>query len=73
MSNSNVQLNTKLSDALKPFQNRWVALVGERVVAAGDSVLEVKREAEAAGERQVTYFRVPDFSVSFAPHCGTQV
>jgi len=39
----------KLAKVLQPYENKWVALVGNKVVAAGESVKEVKHKAEQAG------------------------
>lgn len=57
----------KLTQALKPYENKWVAFADEKVIAAGKSVMEVKRKAEAKGFHEFTFYLVPSSSVSFAP------
>jgi hypothetical protein len=57
----------KLAKALQPYENRWVALVGNTVVAAGKSVKEVKQKAEQAGHTDFMFHLVPSLSVLLAP------
>ena len=57
----------KLAKALQPYENKWVALVGNTVVAAGESVKEVKHKAEQAGHTDVMFHLVPSSSVLLAP------
>jgi hypothetical protein len=52
---------------LKPYENKWVALVGNKVVAAGESVQEVKQKAEQAGHTDFMFHLVPSSSVLLAP------
>jgi len=47
---------------------RWVALVGNKVVAAGESVKEVKQKAEQAGYTDFMFHLVPSSSVLLAPY-----
>ena len=57
----------KLAKALQPYENKWVALVGTKVVAAGESVQEVKEKAEQAGHTNYMFHLVPSSSVLLAP------
>ena len=57
----------KLAKVLQPYENRWVALVGNTVVAAGESVKEVKQKAEQAGHTDFMFHLVPSSSVLLAP------
>ena len=57
----------KLAKVLQPYENKWVALVGSKVVAAGESVQEVKEKAEQAGHRHYMFHLVPSASVLLAP------
>ena len=57
----------KLAKALQAYENKWVALVGNKVVAAGESVKEVKQKAEQAGYSDFMFHLVPSSSVLLAP------
>lgn len=57
----------ELLKELKQFENKWVAIVDDKVVADGDSVIEVKRKAEEKGIREFAYYLVPRSDVLFAP------
>ncbi len=50
---------------LKPYENKWVALVNRKVVAFGDSAREVARKAEKAGYKEYTFYLVPSSSYSY--------
>ena len=68
MKNKTVKTDPrKLAKALQPYENRWVALVGNKVVAAGESVQEVKQKAEEAGHTNYMFHLVPSSSVLLAP------
>jgi hypothetical protein len=43
-----------------------VALVDNKVVASGESVVEVAKKAEEAGYKRYTFFLVPSGKVRFA-------
>ena len=58
----------KLAKALQAYENKWVALVGNKVVAAGESVKEVKQKAEQAGYTDFMFHLVPSSSVLLAPY-----
>lgn len=65
-----MQKTTKKRDPaqeLKPYENKWVALVDNQVIAFGESPKEVAQKAEQQGYRDYTFYLVPSFSVSFAP------
>ena len=47
---------------LEPFQNKWVALVDDKVVASGDTPMEVKEKAEQKGYTDFVFHLVPSFS-----------
>jgi hypothetical protein len=47
---------------LEPYQNQWVALVDDHVVASGATPKEVKENAEQQGYRDFVYHLVPSFS-----------
>jgi hypothetical protein len=49
------------------YEKKWVALVGNKVVAAGESVQEVKHKAEAACHTNYMFHLVPPSSVLLAP------
>ena len=57
----------KLAKVLQPYENKWVALVGNKVVAAGESVKEVKQKAEQAGHTDYMFHFVPSSSILLAP------
>ena len=57
----------KLGKVLQDYENKWVALVGNKVVAAGESVQEVKHKAEAACHTNYMFHLVPPSSVLLAP------
>ncbi|MEK7532406.1 MAG: DUF5678 domain-containing protein [Patescibacteria group bacterium] len=48
------------------YANQWVALVGQSVVAAGDSLQKVQREVERKGIKNYVFHRVPP-PISLAP------
>ena len=51
---------------LRQYANRWVALVGHRVVAAGDTLQKVQAEVERKKIKNYVFHRVPP-PVSLAP------
>lgn len=57
-----------LADELAPFENKWVALVEDKVIASGKSPKEVKELAEQQGFRDYVFHLVPSFSRTFLPH-----
>jgi hypothetical protein len=68
MKNKTVKTDPrKLAKALQPYENKWVALVGNTVVAAGENVKEVKQKAAQAGYTNFMFHLVPSSSVLLAP------
>jgi Family of unknown function (DUF5678) len=68
MKNKTVKTDPrKLAKALRAYENKWVALVGNKVVASGESVQEVKQKAERAGYTNYMFHLVPPASVLLAP------
>jgi hypothetical protein len=52
--------------------NRWVAIVNygsddEAIVAIGDTISEVRSEAESQGFKDMTFFKVPPTDKLFVP------
>jgi hypothetical protein len=52
---------------ISKYQRRWVALVGRKVVAAGDTLQEVKTAVEKKRIKKYVFHRVPPSSISLAP------
>jgi hypothetical protein len=50
------------AEALRPYENKWVALVDDKVVASGDSPEVVKEHAEEKGYPDFVYHLVPSFA-----------
>ena len=50
---------------LQKYENKWVALVDDKVVASGETM---KETAEKAGFKDITFYLVPSSSVSYALH-----
>ena len=57
-----IKKDEEFAEALRPFENKWVAIVDDKVVAAGDSPEEVKRSAEQQGYEDFVFHLVPSFS-----------
>ena len=55
-----------LSKSLKAHENKWVALVGSKVVADGRSPMEVKKKAEQKGIKNYTFYLVPSSAIRFS-------
>lgn len=53
------------AEELRPYENKWVALVDDKVVASGDSPQEVKAEAARRGFTDFAYHLVPSFSKQY--------
>lgn len=47
---------------LEPYENKWVALVDDKVVASGDSPQEVAEKVEEKGYTDVVFHLVSSFS-----------
>ena len=52
---------------LRKYANQWVALVGQSVVAAEDTLQKVQKDVERKGIKNYVFHRVPPSSVSLAP------
>ena len=61
------QKSNNLIEVLKPFENRWVALVDDHVIASGETVFEVKEKADKTGHKEYVFYLVPSSAVSLAP------
>lgn len=59
--------NANLMEELKPYASKWVALVDEKVVAAGESLKEVENRAEQSGYHEYATFLIPPSSAVFIP------
>jgi hypothetical protein len=57
-----------LVDELRPFENKWVALVEDKMVASGETPKQVKERAEQQGFTEYVFHLVPSFSETFLPH-----
>lgn len=57
-----------LSEKLKPYENKWVALSLDHkdVLGAGDNLKEAKQEAEKKGKKYL-FLKLPPFNVNYVP------
>jgi adenine/guanine phosphoribosyltransferase-like PRPP-binding protein len=53
---------------LQKYENKWVALVDDKVVASGETMKETAEKAEKAGFKDITFYLVPSSSVSYTLH-----
>jgi hypothetical protein len=53
------------AEELRPYENKWVALVDDKVMASGDSPKVVKAEAVRKGFKDFAYHLVPSFSKEY--------
>ena len=51
---------------LRKYENKWVALVDDKVVASGETMKETAENAEKAGYKDITFYLVPSSSISYA-------
>lgn len=60
--------NYDLHTLLKPHENKWVALSYDqrRVLGAGDTLQEAKREAQMTKEPFI-FLKIPSYHVSYVP------
>jgi Family of unknown function (DUF5678) len=49
---------------LEPYQNKWVALVDDQIVASGDTPKEVQEQAEQNGYTDVVFHLVSSFATT---------
>ena len=62
-----IQKEQEFLDGLRPFEDKWVALVGQKVVASGETPEEVQENAEKVGVTNFAFYLVPSSTVSIAP------
>jgi len=57
-----------LSKRLKPYENKWVALSldHKKVLGAGKTLRETKREADKTGKKYL-FLKVLPFDISYVP------
>ena len=60
--------STNLSEKLKPYENKWVALSldHKKVLGAGESLKETKKAADRTGEKYL-FLKVLPFDLSYVP------
>lgn len=58
-----------ISSQLADHEDKWVAIneTDNTIVATGDSIFDVDREAEQRGYHNVLLFKVPRVDVGFIP------
>ncbi|PYT04367.1 MAG: hypothetical protein DMF60_15535, partial [Acidobacteria bacterium] len=58
-----------MSSQFAELEDKWVAIneADNTIVATGDSIFDVDREAERKGYDNVLLFKVPRFDVGFIP------
>ncbi|MEK6286777.1 MAG: DUF5678 domain-containing protein [Acidobacteriota bacterium] len=58
-----------MSSQFAEHEDKWVAIneTDNTIVATGDSIFDVDREAEQKGYDNVLLFKVPRFDVGFIP------
>jgi Family of unknown function (DUF5678) len=62
MKNQFTKEQLEKAEELRPDENKWVALVDDKVIASGDSPQVVKKEATRKGYKDFAYHLVPSFS-----------
>ena len=58
---------TTIKDLIK-YENKWVALVKERIVAAGKDAFAAHQQALKRGYKDFTLFKVHPFNGYYIPH-----
>lgn len=58
-----------LSEKLKPYENKWVALSldHKKVLGAGNTLKEAKAKAEKKSKKFL-FIKLPPFNVSYVPY-----
>ena len=58
-----------LSDLVRPFENKWVALTPDyrHVIASGATLDEVESHVEGKDPQRLVFFKVPRFDAVFIP------
>lgn len=67
-SEASILKSIDLSEKLKPYEDKWVALSldHKRVLGAGESLKEAKEKAEKKSKEYV-FIKLPPFDVSYVP------
>ena len=62
--------STNLSQILKDFENKWVALSKDKkkVITSGETLDEVLEKINAEDRHKISVMRVLPFDVGYAPH-----
>ena len=66
----NTEKTRNLADELGPFEDQWVALVEDKVVACGENPKQVKERAEQQGYTDYVFHLVPSFSRTLLGQSG---
>jgi hypothetical protein len=61
-------MTTKIIEDLTKYENKWVALAKERVVAAGKDAFAAHQQALKRGYKDFTLFKVLPFNGYYIPH-----
>lgn len=61
-------MTTKTIKDLTKYENKWVALVKERIVAAGKDAFAAHQQALKRGYKDFTLFKVLPFDGYYIPH-----
>ena len=64
----NEEAELRKAKQLQQYENKWVALVDDKVVASGETMKEAAAKAERAGYTDITFYLLPSSSVSYALH-----
>jgi len=65
MENKFTKEQLEKAEELRPYENKWVALVDDKVVASGNSPDEVTEKAERQGHTEYVFHLVPSFSKTY--------
>ena len=57
----------KFNENIKPYEEEWVAIKNDEVVAHDKNAEETKKKAEEKGYKNFTLFKVPPLARSLAP------
>jgi hypothetical protein len=63
-----ITIDQPATEALKRHEGKWVALAGAEIVASGNNVTEVQRQAREQGHEEIVLYLVPSTAGSLAPH-----
>ena len=62
-----MQKDHAYAKTIKKYEKKWVALVGNKVIGAGDTLQEVKELVERKRIKNYVFHLVPPSSVSLVP------